>query len=683
MTSADRRRTAFAARLKLLPDAVERVLALDDGSAVTRALVVGAAVCASLAVLQVAYHGIVLDEAVAAAQIITGDVVYPPGHPHEAYYKQVYSLLHYVAAALWRVRPDATFVSAVFNVLFMTASLYVPFAVATVLTRQAGWGYLAAALAALGAFLPFQGTYPLFVFPAYFSNGHIGLYAAVLAPVLMLGGCWRSAGLLLGLLPGVHGAMALIAWSWAGLYLLFAAHRPRERDLANLLVWGGAGVFVCVALWLLIRGQSVAPVAPPYDVTADAARIYRAFTDWVDTHRRLFPVRSGAYLTNPVAFFAIAALLWRWGLHAEAGSRWERLAAHARWILVLGGIAWSAVYAAWLYRTIVGPLPGPFEILMPFRLSNLTAILLVPLAGAVVARSVDALPVALQRWATVLLGVALLAAGVVLPSRRGLVPWLMLMALVGFAFGLSLRPWPPRTRVGAVALSGLMLICLATLVVARRWEGLTVLLAAAGVTMAGALALQRLPGRPTASGRGALLRAVSRWMVPATAFLLALLAIGIGSSRRRPIVTPFDVQLREWLVANAKPHEPLLPAMWPALELQPKVGHPTLLHWETLYIVAYTPRLAPAVNLLSSELLGVDFLSDSRLDGRCGAALRPWCPALLERWKNRTRAEWVRLGAKYGFRLVVAPTQSSLDLTPALSGPTWTLYTISPDGTPP
>lgn len=94
-------------------------------------------------------------------------------------------------------------------------------------------------------------------------------------------------------------------------------------------------------------------------------------------------------------------------------------------------------------------------------------------------------------------------------------------------------------------------------------------------------------------------------------------------------------------------------------------------------MMTYMPRLAPAIGMMARDLYGIDYSDWNQLqrvwhDGR----IRPEFPEWIAAWEPRGRAEWQSLRQKYGFRLVLSPTTTPLDLPVALPGPLWTLYII-------
>jgi hypothetical protein len=127
----------------------------------------GAALLALYSVAHVISTGVVVDETVMPAQIITGEVTYPAWHPHGIFYRNAYSLSHYSAAAFYRLWPDPSALSFARNCVFLFLSLFSVYAVTLGLTRMTLWAWVATALVLFEAHLRFMGMYPMFVFPNY------------------------------------------------------------------------------------------------------------------------------------------------------------------------------------------------------------------------------------------------------------------------------------------------------------------------------------------------------------------------------------------------------------------------------------------------------------------------------------------------------------------------------------
>ncbi len=671
-----------------------RQLLWDGGEEVSigRLLAAGAVLCLLYSVLQIFLNGVVYDETVVPAQIVSGAVKYPPGHPHDIFYRQAFSLPQFLHGWLWWLAPDPLLHSAERNLWFLFLSLLVPYSSTVVLTRRPMWGHLAAVLAATETMLQFKGTYPQWIFPGFYSNGHFGLQLAVLVPALLLGRCWRIGGFLLGLLPAFHAAMAIVVWPWAALYFFFAANRPVGRDCTRFFVAAVLGVALTAAFagYLLVTARSL-PVEAPYLVDADAAAIHRMFTKWTDTHRQLLTLISLGYLGAPVALGALGALAWWLGGRAEQGTdhpRREPLAG----LLLLGAVAIGIVYLCGAYQWMFGSLPWFVERSMPNRFSNIAALLLMPVTCAALAGVYEKFDSS-RRSRMVQLLSALLGFAVVLRALEGRgIPylysgrvennliyllWGLLLALLFFlppAAGIS--KW--RTFLPAMILIGVLALLIG------ETRGVVYLLAA-GVASGLIGFLLRLHREAPNT------LAPSRPMHAVLVLACILLAAVVIPDRRLDpwdrsqfrwdVLSPYDVALREWLSRNARPGELILPALFPRLEIQPKAGFPVLAELETLYIMTYMPSQSGVIGTMAKELYGLDYTDPEYLrraaeKGR--GRVRPE-PAWQAPWAKRTRAEWQALARKYKFRLVLSYYETPLDLPVALPGSHWNLYKIPED----
>ena len=262
-------------------------------------LIAGAVVWAGYTLLYSLLNPVVLDEVVVPAQIIAGAVHYPTGHPHDVYYREAFSLSNYLAAAGLRLGLDAVGISRIRNAWFLFSSVYVSFALALLLAGRSRWAHLSGVLTACNLAVPLGGAYPIFGPPSFWSHGHIGLHTALLTTVLLLAGYPRTGGFLLGLLPSVHAAMALVLWPWGLVYLLA---RKLRRAVMPLVF----GVMACALLTALIWAQANSSrVDPPYDLQLDSATVLQTFTTYTDVHRQLPSLASLAYVVNTLAFLVM------------------------------------------------------------------------------------------------------------------------------------------------------------------------------------------------------------------------------------------------------------------------------------------------------------------------------------------------------------------------------------------
>ncbi len=644
------------------------------------------------ALVHVAWNGLVVDETVVSAQVLNGAVAYPAGHPHLVFHLRALSLPNQLSALLWRLAPGFELVSGARNVLFLFLSAYTPYLVATLLTRRAGWGLVAAALALTDPVFHFKGVYPLFVFPTFYSHGHVGAYGALLVAALALVGVRRLGAVLLGLFPAVHPLLGGCLWGWGAWYLGCARARPRGAELRRFLGWAAAGAAgAAVSFAVALARVPPAPV-PPYLPGADGALVRRAFLDFTDLHRQMPAWGSSTFLLGYVAgtllFLAGAAVL------IAAGSRGAREAERdgdrsadrdqdrsARALVALGLGAWTLVWGARALHALRGGLTEALETAMPNRLSNLSAILLVPLYVAALAALPRAASGRRRRGAELVALGLLLGAGAVAALRSTgrwvgaeypAVPAYVLFAAVlaagcGAALGAGARL---LALVAAVALA-------AILAGQRRWLGPEPgrIVAGTGVVALGATLLLMRRERGAREERGAD-APPSAWVL-AAAVLCVLGTLRLRQAEEGSLVRPFDADLAGWLRQNAAPGELLLPPLLPRTQLQAKTGHPVLLELGTLWLMPYLPELSSVIGRLGADLYGVDYADRAGLqrlapEGFLGQHSSVWRRA----WERRGREEWRVLGQRYDLRLVLAPADWEVALEPELVGGEWVLYSI-------
>ncbi len=590
------------------------LLWFGEGVPMGRILAWGALLWSVYAVLIVLKSGVVLDQDLVPAQVIAGSVHYPPGHPHQIFYPRVFNLPTYLLAGLWALRPDPIFLSAIRNWLFMFLSAFVPFALTAALTRRPAWGHVAALFTLSEAAHQFRGIYPSQIFPDFNSDGHVGAHAAMLIVALLLAASWKWGGLLLGLLPAIHPTMAIIVWPWSLCYLFFKGRTLAPDVRKRLFLSIGTGLAICGALGVFILLTAPPLVAPPpYDSHANGPLIYRLFETTSDAHRRPLPMVSLGYLVNPLALFGLIAILaWKDG----------KSKAMARWLFLLGICIWGYVDGAWLFQRIAGWLPLPVQISMPGRYANLSAMLLIPLGVAIIARVRQAPAIFtalilvqaactpyyhdfLKRYFIVLIWGAALAAHIYLRRRKA------------SAHGFELPSWcAPAAFLLAVLVS------------------LGIPFNAAWAERAS----QQNPGYR---------------------------------------IQPYDHQLNAWLAAHASADDAILVPTGPASELQSKTGRPVMMELETIYFMTYKPDLAPVIGSMARDFYGLDYADPAHLAPLLqGGRFTPGSPHVTAAWQSKTVEEWRDLSRKYNFHLVLSLTAVPLPLSPVLPGPRWTLYSI-------
>jgi hypothetical protein len=524
----------------------------------------------------------------------------------------VFHLENYLLAGLWKVLPNALLLSALRNLEFVFLSAFLPFALTVLLTRKPAYGHIAALFSFTEAAHQFKGIYPYQVFADFNSDGHIGAHVAVLILVLLLAGAWRWGGFLWGLLPAIHPTMAIIVWPWAAAYFLrFKRLLPADRK--RLLWSAAAGVAICGALAVVIwyTAPSIVPVWP-YEKHANGAAIYWQFEQTTDAHRTKLPLRSLGYTLNPIALFCLIYLVnWR---NRESKDI-------MRGLLLASVFIWAYVAGAGVFQRLTGWLPTPIQVSMPGRFANLSAMMLIPLGVAAIARI---------RAAPAILAVLLVVESVLTPYNADALKIYFMFLIWGAALAVHIykRVWDDRqTWLPPNWLPGLA--CLVT-----------------------ALACLGVPVNSAWTARAS-------HAVPGYRFL------------------PSYQQLGAWLNAHASADEPILVPSGPPTELQPKIDRPVLMELETLYMMTYMPEMASFVGPMARDLYGLDYLDQRRLtpllqNGR----VYPGSKTLNAVWTSRTAEEWNALGRKYHFRYVLSGGDVPLQVTPVFWGPRWTVYSI-------
>lgn len=651
------------------------------GPATGGMLAVGAAVWFGIAALLVVAIGTSLDEAVLAGQLLNGQTIYPEGHPHELYYRSVFSIW-YRAMAVWlEVYPDPLFASFLRNVLFVGIGLVSAFVGGLVLTGRPRWGHVAAILTLAGAALPFAGTYPLTLFPRFYSDGHVGTHLAVIAVMLVVGKSRRAGPFLVGIFPVVHSALALVVWVFAGLFLLALPGAPVGAERRTFRRSALAGVLVSALL--IVGAKLAAPDAlhPPYDVFGEASVLRGHFFEFFDDHRQPIAARLGspAYLVGPLLFFALLGLLDRCrspGRGVEGGT--------VASLGVFGALSYGAVLVGSLCRGVPGWIGDTATMLMPGRFSNLGAVALVPLAAAVLGGREDALEPG-ERGTLGLVSVLALGATAVggLLSASSMQDE-ALAATFAPALALSIVPLggPPDRRGRWIAAAAALFTTLALRVGGRPGAALlfgAFLLACLAAPWVVRRVVGRVPGRA----------------VPAAVALGTLLALGAVATlrtwrNRAPIErtaaiqwsreSAFDEELLRWLEANVDPTEPLMVPTMSGVGDTPwrwRLRHPTFFNLDTIWMMSYVPELAPTIAAMLADLYDIDMGDRAALeaisdDGFLRYETETWYPS----WDARSPGRWREIGARWGLRYVLAPTHRPPMLPAVLEGADWSLFEI-------
>jgi hypothetical protein len=646
-------------------------------------VVFGALIWGTYSFIYILANGIIVDQSVLPAQIMTGEVEYPAGHPHKIFYPSIFSLHNYLAAALFAVYRSPAFLSGARNILFLFLTTFVPFSVTVLLTRKPMWGHLAVLVTLSEAATRFKGNYPMFVFPVCYSDGPIGIHVAMLSVVFLLGRFWRISGFILGLLPSVHASFGVLVWPWSCCFLFLSRNRPHGDDIHRFIKGICAGAVISIVLAMIVYSSSSGEVNAeyPYSVEGNGELIRERFISFTDGHRWLFPPHSLAYLVNPIVFFMISTML----LYRTQEKKIERSALEARghlfWMILLGGFVWLLVYGSWLVQFVKDSLPYYLEMLMPYRFSNMTALLLIPLTLSGIAYLQRGIGEEFRFVIFSAVAGLIILIGIGMVSGRMFFKWNSIFIAWGIFFALYPFYDGRRARSVFVSLGGALIVGVVMLSFLRETKAGILFLMSLIIVSAGLVVMRRVAEHFS-------LQKWNHW-VRATIFLLWLSTLvvsnygltfwdrvngvydGAGNFLGRwDQINEHDRDLKEWLIENAEPSEMILPPVEPCHELQAKTSYPMLFGERTLWSMTYMPELAPVIGSMMYDIYGIDYTDlDQLIEIRDGDGKH-----LSEAWSKRSLGEWRELKNKYNFRLVLCPNATCVSLPVEYKGPIWTIY---------
>ena len=598
----------------------------------TRALALGALGWLCFCVLAVLVRGVRWDETLEHAQILAGQVAYPEGHPLRVYVHSAFSLQTYVSAILLVSGGTPALVCGVRNVLFLLATVLPVFLIASQVSGKVRWGHAAALLILQGIMLEFDGSYPTFVWPELYSNGHIGGAWALAALWALMAGRVRLAGLLFGLMPCVHVGQWPVLLGLFALTGLWALYRREYASLARGALFSGLGLGLCVVFYLLHHRLAEAiPRTGPFAVTEGAEAVWKGYTALFDPHRRFPPGNGHMVLCALLVLPGLA--VWRAG-KGKARRPWPLAGLYA---LGIAALVWGimAVHAA------LGP-DIPFLLIswMPYRLINHAPPLLLALMAGLIARKQPILLLAallfnaLAPCLSPLLGAALYARYIA--SGDGVA-----FALFGAALWAVMQPLSRPRALAVVA------VLAAPLGFYHHFGAACLVAGAVAAAVIDAAPLIRMPR--------------VAWPL-VTAAALAVLLFHQFQYRQSLPVPEFERHLSARL--GAEPQAMLLGPP-DSLLLQAHTGHPVLAETATPSLISYVPKIGPGINRLYEKVYGLSF----RWPQQPGAAWE-------ERWRRRSPEEWQTLGRHYGLRYVISLPAVPLTLPKVLDAPSAALYVI-------
>ncbi|NIA14278.1 MAG: hypothetical protein GWP08_09360 [Nitrospiraceae bacterium] len=614
-----------------------------------RAVAIGVVLWVCFCVAIVVVRGVRWDETYEHAQVITRQVPYPDGHPLFRYCRSAFSLQTFLSAGMLSAGMGPAAICGFRNVLLLLSTVLPVFLFGAWLSRSALWGHVAALLALSGLFLEFDGSYPFAIWPGVFSNGPVGGLYALVTVYCLLNAHWRTAFLLVGLMPCVHIGQAPPVWGLAAVCAAWGVWRGEGRKVAQGMVFAAIGLAICAAFFLFVRRFHVpAPIDGPFFSAADPLPIWRAYTA-SDIHR-LFPPGNGQLaLMGFLILTSLAALdAWRRTRSVVDGPA----AVHAGLLIYGAGIA-VAVWGIMLVHYAMGQ-QVPFLLVgwMPYRLINHIAPLLLAAVVGVLGDSRSTREARTSRVQLLLLGaLAYILLAPLFPRIVGEEVYRrylaasdgVFFALYGAAFGvLAVRL--TRTRRDTLWIVALGIVLLAGLAWYHQFGAACV---AAG--LGASLVLSRVPRRET-SGSIDIVRSV------ALALMLVLFAVIFVQQWRDHDSLPrsaFDKRVTFYLAESGE-DTVMLAAQPDEFLLQARTGHPVLVETATASLMSYAPALGPGIDKVYGDVYGIHF--GPRSHGEPPA--KPW----REVWSERARAEWVRLSEEYGFGYVVAYDGLELDL---------------------
>jgi hypothetical protein len=313
-------------------------------------------------VVAVVLRGVRWDEQYEFAQVITGAVVYPEGHPYPYCAQNALNLQIYGTAALHWLTGSARIVCGFRNVLYLLATVA-----------------------------------PLYLLGALLAGGHprVGLF-------------------MLGLMPCVHiGQMPILLGCCAVAGAIAAWKSPAVlKRLLRAAPWGLAGLAVCAAVWLGKGAMRVAlPESGPYASAAAPAAVWAGYI--AQDALRALPGRPTSY-TN--SFIALAGALLIATLLCFPSRKNPQSAIHNPqsivWLYVLlaAGAVWGVMGAHYALGERV-----PYVLIswMPYRFANHAAYILIAATAAVLCGN---------SMRTQWFMPAVLALGAMRPFLEGLVP---------------------------------------------------------------------------------------------------------------------------------------------------------------------------------------------------------------------------------------------------------------------
>ena len=624
-----------------------------DAKGRRRAIVLGCALWAVFCCVAVLVRGVRWDEDYEFAQVVLRQIVHPPGHPHVIYVTNAYSIQVYLSAALLWLSDSAWLVCAVRNVLFVLATVLPVYLLTALLTRRAVWGHVAALFVLFALHVEFDSSYPQFIWPGMFSNGHVGMAYALVTVCFLIRGRLRIAFLLLGLMPCIHLGHLPPVYLLAGLISLRRWWEGRRAEVLRALVPFAVGILCCVTFWFVQRPfVEPAAAAGAYFSAANPMPVWHEIVARHDIHRS---IPTGNCQIALVGLLLVSAVMaWREYRSWRKPGPWF-------WILAYTAGLASIVWGTMAVHAAMGAATPPVLLRwMPYRLLNHVPLLLIASLCAVLAGDGDEeedkshayVLVAALLWCLIhpvakpLVGAAVHAR--YLAPNAGL-----LFALYGAAWGALFASRGTRRALAA------LLPAAVALALFHQFG--------AACFVAGFLAVAAVDRRALWSHA-----AWHTWAAAALCVAAALVVLRQEAGRRTTLpVGPFERDVAAYFAERDR--EPAMLVGPPhQLLLQAKTGQAVMSDMALSFMPSYLPGIAPVVDKVFRDVYGVYLGPVPEADTQ--AASMGW----QEHWRRRTRQRWCELAHEYSFQYVVAPDDAPLDLPIAVAGDGVALYRVPP-----
>jgi hypothetical protein len=603
---------------------------------------------------------------------MTGLVPYPDGHPLPQYTRAAYNLQFYsTALLLWLTRSDAV-VCGFRNLLFILSTVLPMYMLTATLSRRVSVGCIATALFLAGIHLEFDGSYPQFLWPGMFSNGHIGIGYTLIVLALFAGGYTRAAALAVGLMPCIHLGQMAPMLLLGGVYAIALWRIGSLGTLRKILPWFFGGLAVCL-IFLLIQRSFVLPPpdSGPYAARGDVQAIWEGRLGGDDMHRSI-PVGNSHIVAGGLLLLGLMAIAaWPAGLLRDSAWRW--VLAYALCVLaVVYGII--VLHLMWRQHT-------PYLVLgwLPYRLSNhlspiliaaVVSILLAPKKATRLAASGSCVLVASLAFILIKDHTGALI-GENFYSRYLKTTDSVFFFLYGAALALlflAAKDWyaesPKKYRRRFMGILAVNAAGIAALCAVHQFGA-----ACVTVGWIAMLTLARIPQLSLPSA------AMTRRVLGSHALCVTLGALLVTSilwsehtNREHLPVGVFERKVVDYLDEQGDTTALLVGGPYQLL-LQAQTGHPVMADMATSFHSSYMPSLGPSIQGMLEPIYGI------RLERTAEApALASW----EEVWEARSSREWRELGEKFSFKYVIAPRELEINLRLLLVGPNDAFYTCRP-----